>query len=397
MICKIQKAQVDGEITAIPSKSYAHRIAICNFLAGKDKFIDCGDFSSNDIDATVNCLTALKNGERVLDCGESGSTLRFLLPLLAVIGGKYVLIGHGKLMDRPNDQLFLALKEHGITAVQTDKIIMDGKLTGGKFSIRGDISSQYVTGLLLSLPVLSEDSEILLTTPLSSAPYVDITMQVLSNYGIKIDRTEQGFLIKGNQKYSGDLKPEGDWSNVAFLLALGAISGKVKINGLNLDSVQGDKKILDLLYSVGACVNENGDTVTVEKAQLNSFVLDAYDCPDIVPIASVLGAFCNGMTVITNVERLKIKESDRIESTIAMLKAFGITASCDGHALAIYGGKTSSGTIHSFNDHRIAMASAILASATDGESVILDAQAVNKSYPNFFEHLKAVGGKVSEV
>lgn len=397
MTIKIQKAQVDGQIQAIPSKSYAHRISICNFLAGKQSYLDCGQFCSKDIEATLNCLTALAKDQKVLDCGESGSTLRFMIPLCAVIGGEREFVGQGRLMARPNDQLFSALKDHGVTAVQTDKIVMQGKANGGQYFIRGDVSSQYISGLLMALPMLNEDSEIVLTTPLSSAPYVDITLQVLSAYGVNIQKTDKGFYIKGNQKYRGQLNAEGDWSNAAFFLTLGAISGSVKVSGLNMDSVQGDKKILDVLRSAGALVEVEGDSVTVKKSKLDSFVLDAEDCPDLVPIASVIGAFSDGMTVITNVERLKIKESDRIQSTIATLNAFGITASTDGHALAIYGGKTKPCLINSFNDHRIVMAGAVLASATDGESIIEQAEAVNKSYPNFFEHLKTVGGKVSEV
>lgn len=397
MIAKIEQAKIDGKIDAIPSKSYAHRIAICNFLAGNQNLIDCKGFTSKDIEATKNCLNALKNGQTLLDCGESGSTLRFMIPLCSALGGNYQLVGHGRLMDRPNDQLFSALKKRGVTIEQTSSIKISGKLSGGDFFIRGDVSSQYVSGLLMALPILEEDSKIILTTPLCSAPYVDITLEVLKGYGIQIQRQANQFVIKGGQTYKGDLKPEGDWSNSAFFLALGGILGRVTAKGLNVNSAQGDKAILQVLRSAGCVVIEQGDSVTVQKDQLNSFVLDAEDCPDLVPIASVIGAFSDGMTVISNIERLRIKESDRIESTMAMLKAFGITCATDGHALAVYGGKVKAGAIDSFNDHRIVMASAVLASGADGQSEIFNAQAVNKSYPNFFEHLRAVGGKSSEV
>lgn len=397
MIAKIKKAQIDGRIKAIPSKSYAHRIAICNFLAGNENLVDCGGFTSRDIEATINCLSALKSGETLLDCGESGSTLRFMIPLCSALGGNYELVGHGRLMQRPNDELFGTISSRGVAIEQTDSIKLSGKISGGEFFIRGDISSQYVSGLLMALPLLKEDSKIILTTPLASAPYVDITLEVLKNYGINIVRADNVFLIKGRQAFKGQLVPEGDWSNSAFLLALGGIFGKITVTGLNLNSVQGDKKILEVLEQAGCLVETKDDSVTVKKNNLNSFVLDAEDCPDLVPIVSVIGAFSEGMTVISNIERLRIKESDRIESTMAMLKAFGITCATDGHVLAIYGARVKAGRIDSFNDHRVVMASAVLASGAEEESEIFNAQAVEKSYPNFFEDLRAIGGQVDEV
>ena len=397
MNVKIEKADIFGQINAIPSKSFAHRILIANFLSGKDVDVDCGLFTSKDIEETKNCLLALKNGKNKLDCGESGSTLRFLLPLCAVLGGEYEFVGHGRLMERPNDELFGALSQHGVTAEQTDKITLKGKLTAGEYFIRGDISSQYVTGLLMALPLLDGDSKIILTSPLASAPYVDITKKVLKDFGIEIKCEENCFHIKGGQKYCGNSKVEGDWSNMAFFLSLGAISGQVIVKGLNKESVQGDKAILDILELTGADISfEDGDII-VKKAPLKAFKFDAKDCPDLVPILAVLGAFADGKTVIENVERLKIKESDRIKSTIDTLKAFNISAWSDGHKLEVFGGKTASGKAVSCNDHRIAMAAAVLATGTDGQSEIIDAQAVNKSYPTFYQDLISVGGKVSEI
>lgn len=395
MIVNVQKANIDGEINAIPSKSYAHRISICNFLSGKDGKADCGDFISKDIEVTAKCLSALKNGQRVLDCGESGSTLRFMIPLCASIGGRFEFICHGRLINRPNDELFSALNQHGITAVQKDTIVIDGKLTGGEFFIRGDVSSQYISGLLMALPCLKDDSQITLTTPLASEPYVDITLEVLEKYGVNIQKKPNGFIIKGGQKFNGDLLPEGDWSNASAFLVLGAICGRVKVNGLNVNSSQGDKRILQVLEQAGCNVTVDKTGIETKKSKLNSFVFDAEDCPDLVPVVSVLGAFADGMTVITNVERLALKESDRILSTLETLRAFGITASSDGHTIAIYGGNVKKATVDSFNDHRIVMAGAILSCATGG--IITNADAINKSYPNFFEHLRDVGGKVSEV
>ncbi len=393
---RICPSNINGEVSAIPSKSYAHRIAICNFLAGNEPLSNC-NFISNDILATEQALKSVRRGEQVLDCGESGSTLRFLLPLLACVGGEYEFIGQGKLMERPNDELFSALKQKGIKIEKNQTIKISGKLTAGEYKLRGDISSQYVSGLLMALPSLDGDSRIVLTTPLSSSAYVDITIEVLKGFGVNIIKEPSGFYIKGNAKFSGQYKPEGDWSNSAFFLVLGAICGKVKVSGLNFASVQGDRCILDILKLANASV-DIGEDITVSKSKLIGFTFDADGCPDLVPIASVLGAYAKGKTVIKNIQRLRIKESDRVLSTIAMLNAFDIKAECKQNDLIIYGGQPKAGRIDSFNDHRIAMSAAVLATGVkEGESVITNAKAVNKSYPSFFLDLVKVGGKAYEI
>ena len=396
MNIKLGKAFLKGEINSIPSKSYAHRIAICNFLTGENISANCGEFSSNDILVTENCLKALKNGESVLDCGESGSTLRFMLPLCSALGGKYKFIGHGKLMERPNEELFSVLSKNGVKCEKTDFIEINGKLSSGKFEIRGDISSQYISGLLMALPNLDGDSEIVLTTPLASAPYVDITLEVLSSYGIKIEKTKNGYFVKGNQTFKGNISPEGDWSNMAFFLVAGAINGEITVKGLNKDSVQGDKYIINILKKANALVEIGENEVKVKKSDLKSFTFSAEDCPDLVPICAVLASYAKGVSVISNIERLKIKESDRVESTIAMLKGFGITADTDGKCLAIFGGTPKCGEVDTFNDHRLAMSSAVMALNVDGVSKIIDAKAINKSYPTFFRDYNKLGGNAHE-
>ena len=393
MIAKIEKSKIKGKINAIPSKSYAHRIAICNFLAGKEPSGKSGCFTSKDIEATERCLKDVNAGKNEVDCGESGSTLRFLLPLLAARGGEYAFIGHGKLMQRPNDELFSVLREHNIIIDKRENIKISGKLTSGDFRLRGDISSQYVSGLLMALPTLDGDSTITLTTPLSSAAYVDITLEVLRAFGIKIEKTSSGYFVKGNQKFSGDILPEGDWSNAAFFLVAGAIGEEVEVSGLNPDSVQGDKAILSVLEQAGAKVEINGDSIKVKASKLKGFYMDAENCPDLVPIVAVLAAVANGKSVIKNVERLKIKESDRIESTINTLKSFGVKAEYKDNSLVIYGAVPASGTVDSYNDHRIAMAAAVIASVSDGTTIINGADAVQKSYPDFFVDFNKLGGK----
>ncbi|MBR2499086.1 MAG: 3-phosphoshikimate 1-carboxyvinyltransferase [Clostridia bacterium] len=391
-------SSLSGEINAIPSKSYAHRIAICNFLAGNEPSAKCGQFSSNDILVTENCLKAMRLGKKVLDCGESGSTLRFLMPLCASLGGEYTFICHGKLIDRPNDELFLAMQAHGVTAEKTDKITLSGKLTSGEYVLRGDISSQYISGLLMALPMLDGDSRITLTTPLSSAPYVDITIEVLNGFGVKIDRTEKGFYVKGNQKFFGEVLPEGDWSNSAFFLVAGAINGEITVKGLNQQSAQGDKYIMEILSRAGAkiCVCEKG--VTVKKSALKAFSFDAEDCPDLVPISAVLASFAQGESVIRNIQRLKIKESDRVETTIKMLSAFNVKAHTDGENLFVLGGEPVGAEVDSYNDHRIVMSSAVLALGAFGDkSIITNANAVAKSYPTFFNDYNYLGGKANEI
>ena len=388
----IKGTVVNGRVKAIPSKSYAHRIAICNFLAGNKPSAMCEGFSSNDIRVTEDCLERLVRGEKVLDCGESGSTLRFMLPLCSTLGGEFEFIGHGKLMERPNEELFGVLNAHGVSAKKGQTIKISGKLSSGEYKIRGDISSQYVSGLLMALPILDGDSKLVLTTPLVSAPYVDITLQVLESFGVKIQKTDYGFYIHGNAKYKGEILPEGDWSNSAFFLVLGAVAGKVTVSGLNLNSVQGDRYITEIIILSGAEIKVEGDCVTVSKTQLKPIDFIAEDCPDLVPIACVLAAYANGKSIIRKVNRLKIKESDRIQTTIAMLSGFGVKAEYDGENIIVHGGKVNNGSSESFNDHRIAMSASVLACGAQGESVIYGAQAVNKSYPTFFKDFNQTGG-----
>ncbi len=395
---RILPSVINGELNAIPSKSYAHRIAICNFLAGKEPTANCGEFYSNDILVTEECLNRVKVGERKLDCGESGSTLRFLIPLMASLGGDYEFIGHGKLMERPNEELFAVLNAHGVKTCKAETIKISGKLSAGQYKIRGDISSQYISGLLMALPNLDGDSEIILTTSLASSAYVDITMEVLKSYGVDIIRKENGFFIKGNATFTGKARVEGDWSNSAFFLVLGAICGRVKLKGLNLNSAQGDKAILDILKLAGASLEINQEYITVAKSELNGFTFDVDSCPDLAPIACVLASYALGKTVIKNIERLRIKESDRVQTTISMLSSFGVKAQVDGQDLIVYGGTPTAGKTDSFNDHRIAMSAGVLATGVcSGESIITNAKAVNKSYPTFFNDLNKVGGKAYEI
>lgn len=395
MKISIEKSKINGEICAIPSKSYAHRICICDFFAKNEIRSSFNGFSSKDILATANCLNDIKNGKKVLDCNESGSTLRFLLPILSCLGGDYELTGKGKLMDRPNDELFSALKDNGALIKKDSSIKLSGKLCSGEFRLRGDISSQYVSGLLMALPNLNGDSKIILTSPLSSKPYVDITLEVLKEYNIKIEQTDYGYYVFGNQEFKGRKEPEGDWSNMSVFLALGALHGEVSVSGLNENSNQGDKKILDILSQFGAKITIEKDKITVKKDKCNNFSFDSDSCPDLVPIVCVLAAKAKGKSIIKNVQRLKIKESDRILSSIKMLESFSIKAIEKDNNIEIFGGEIDfKREVNSYNDHRIVMAGATLATLSNKMSTIIDAEAIEKSYPTFFDDLKSLGGKI---
>lgn len=391
----LKGANCFGKVKAIPSKSYAHRIAICKFLSGENFLDVASDLPSNDILATKRCLSTLKNGQLTLDAGESGSTLRFLLPLCAAIGGEYKFIGQGRLLSRPNDQLFSVLRAHNVECESTsERIIVRGKLTSGQFNIRGDISSQYISSLLMALPLLDGDSTINLTTPLSSSAYVDITLEVLKAFNIDVKMTDYGYFIKGNQKYQGDISVEGDWSNGAFFLVLGAINGDITVSGLDINSKQADRAILDILTLSGVEFDMEKTSFRVKKSVIKPFEFDADGCPDLVPIASVLASCADGVSTIKNVQRLRLKESDRIESTINMLGAFSVRAQMVGDDLVVYGKRASAGVVDGANDHRIVMSASVLATMVDGLTTITDANAVNKSYPSFFEDYKKVGGVV---
>ena len=432
----LSPSSLSGKIQAIPSKSYAHRIAICNFLAGKQPSAKCGQFSSNDIFVTENCLRALNAGEKVLDCGESGSTLRFLMPLCAVLGGDYTFICHGKLIDRPNDELFLAMQKHGVSAVKTDKIFLSGKLNSGEYFLRGDISSQYISGLLMALPFSQKNTSLIVREP-KSIPYMFITLEVLKKFGIKVGNdmlggrdfiesggdwslcTEIVFKVKGGQKYkAADIDLEGDWSAAANFLVAGAVFGKLGIRGLDTTSLQADLSIMDILMDAGASLSQlDGDKgdITVQRAPLKAFAVDASNCPDLFPIISVLAAFCQGTSRMAGVGRLANKESDRAKAIVDMLTQMGVKACIEGDELVVEGhslaqrlmnmaaagaasasgsvsgpGLLKGGDYTSHHDHRMVMALKVASLGADSPIVIDDQDCVGKSFPQFLEMFDAV-------
>ena len=406
-----------GTIRAISSKSSAHRLLICAALSDSPCHLHCTD-ESEDIRATVRCLNAMgahivrtEDGysicpidrsalpaHAVLDCGESGSTLRFLLPVVGALGLDAELHLHGRLPERPLQPLYSLLQAHGVSLSAPGEPILhvSGQLQKADFCIPGDISSQYISGLLFALPLVGGSIHIAGT--LESAGYVDLTKEALGLAGISITEHAGCLSAAGSYHLSAETKAEGDWSNAAFWLCAGAIANAIiTVTDLNPASCQPDKAIVPLLQRFGAAVEQNGGRFTVSPAPLHGIEINAAQMPDLVPILSLVAACAEGQTRIFGAERLRLKESDRLAATAQVLRALGADVRETTDGLLIAGSRLHGGVVSSHNDHRIAMMAAIAALKAGGEAVtILEAQAVNKSYPAFFRDFAALGGCVTE-
>jgi 3-phosphoshikimate 1-carboxyvinyltransferase len=417
---KVFPARLNGTVKAIPSKSQAHRALICAALADKPTRVECNG-ESEDILATAACLSALGAGieretgayvvrplnrERegngdiaTLPCGESGSTFRFMLPIVGALGRKVCFTPKGRLPERPLSPLYEELVRHGaeLSPQGSVQFYADGRLKPGSYSLDAGISSQFISGLLFALPLLDGDSELALTGSAESFPYVELTMAMLEEFGVRVDFSGGAFSIPGRQTYrsSSVVRVEGDWSNAAFWLGAGAIgSGSVTCSGLNLQSRQGDRAILDLLAKFGANVKMNGSSVTVSGGKLRGIEINAKDIPDLVPILAVIAAV-GGTTVIRNAGRLRTKESDRLAAVSAVLCGLGADVSETEDGLVLHGSADfKGGEVLSYGDHRIAMSAAVAATVCAEPVVIHGAEAVNKSYPGFFDDLRLLGGSV---
>ena len=322
---ELENSVLKGEVLIPPSKSAAHRALVCSFLAGEGKVDPI--INSNDMKAMEQVIEALRNGDDIADCIESGNTLRFMIPVAAALGKTVTFIGSGRLPERPIGDYLRLLPEHNVKCTSDGKLPLkiEGQLTSGVYEIAGNISSQYITGLLLALPILDGDSEIVLTTELQSKPYVDMTIKVMADYGVKIEERKNSYFIKGNQSYKKrDYTVESDWSQAAFFLVGGAINGDVILKGLDVSSTQGDKEIVDILKQFGADIEVGLDYIRAKKSALNGIEIDVTDIPDTVPALAVAAAFAKGKTVIKGGERLRLKESDRIESVVSNLKRLGV-------------------------------------------------------------------------
>nr|MBO4517393.1 3-phosphoshikimate 1-carboxyvinyltransferase [Clostridia bacterium] len=399
--------KADGEISAPPSKSFAHRYIIAAFLAGKKCAIHNVGFSE-DVISTVSAVRSLggiveKKGDTVIvsgkapvrqatvDCGESGSTMRFLMPVAAALGIEASFTGRGKLISRPVEDISAAIQGHGATVFGHT---VRGKLVCGVYRISGNLSSQFASGLLFALSALSGDSEIIFTGDRVSKGYIDITVSVLREFGVKISETVAGYKIKGGFNPPEKAFVEGDWSGAASPLAIGALCGRVAVKNLKYPSLQPDSAVLDILCRFGAKASAEKDKITVEKGTLCG--IDEIYCenfPDIAQVICSVAAFSSGTTRLTGVNRLKIKESDRIAAIINTLKTCGVRAEYDGVSLTVYGGAPKGGDFDGGKDHRTVMSAAVIAAAADGISTITESEYCAKSYPSFFEDIKLLGGK----
>lgn len=414
MNIQIQPQPLQGNVAAIPSKSHAHRLLICAALADAPVQLRLGR-TSIDIDTTREALMQLGAHITVeddlwsiqpisdtpetalIDMRESGSTLRLLLPLVAALNIKATLLAGGRLPERPMEPLLDALVAHGAQIKPYWPMQLSGPLQGGTFEMPGDVSSQFISGLLLAAPLLTEATHIVLTSPLQSRPYVNLTIDTMRTFGVMVEERADGFYVPATAAYQAPetcITVEGDWSSAAFFLAAGALTGPITMTGLNLTSRQGDRAILNLLTQFGAIVTEGDNTVTLKPGERRPLSVSMEDIPDLLPILSVLAAAAEGESLFYHAARLRMKESDRLASTRAFLEAMGATVIESVDQITIKGhGTLHGGDVHSANDHRIAMSAAIAAACLATEPVtIAVAEAVQKSYPSFYDDFSRLGG-----
>ena len=408
-----------GNTCAIASKSAAHRALICAAFADSETKIKC-ERTNRDIEATVACLGAL--GARIeyskpyftvspvtklsdtaeLHCGESGSTMRFLLPIVSALGIKASFVMEGRLPERPLSPLYEELCAHGaiLSPCGTNPFICDGKLCTNEFSIRGDVSSQFISGLLFASVLMGGNAKINISGKIESAPYIDMTCDMLSQFGVCVIKHDFGYEIPDQCRLisPGEVSIEGDWSNAAFPLCLGAIGGDVTVCGIDPDSHQGDKRIIGILQKFGANIINTKNTYTASKSnELCGIELDASDIPDLVPVIAAVASVAKGQTRIFGASRLRIKESDRLDAITQALTSLGadITETADG---LIINGKPQllGGTVNTFNDHRIAMSTAVAAVSCTSDVKIIGAECVAKSYPDFWSEIESLGVKITK-
>ena len=432
MIARIEPGPLAGTVPAIASKSVAHRVIIAAALANGTTRIACNTTCA-DIDATIRCLETLgariertdegflvhpipKSQEHgilralaggVLDCGESGSTLRFLLPVACALGADATFTGAARLGARPLAPLDTELIAAGCTLEGLGGLPLTarGRMRPGRFELPGNVSSQFISGLLLACPLLGQPSEIRVTGRIESKPYIALTLQALAAFGVTVrvehevvsDVEATRYFIDGAPyRTPGDVAVEGDWSNAAFWLCAGAMGSKpITVTGLSLASAQGDRTIMAALSRFGARMRRGTGAATAQPDHLRGFTLSAQDVPDLVPVLAAVASVAEGRTIIRDCGRLRLKESDRLETTTRELTALGARVRIAGDDLLIQGvDELRGGAIEAHNDHRIAMMAAIAATRCTEPVTIRGAEAVSKSYPLFFEHYRALGGRV---
>lgn len=428
MKIKIKPGNLNGTIEIPPSKSYSHRTVIAAALAesGKKSKIDNLKFSVDittttdimenwgaEIERFESALEIVGNDGRVVpkdkyvQCNESGSTIRFLIPVGITRENELVFDGKGKLVDRPLDSYYKIFKEQGLKYETTGgklPLTVNGKLKAGNYEIDGNISSQFITGLLYALPLLEGDSKLIINKNLESKGYVDLTLEILKLAGIEIVNNDyKSFDIKGNQTYKPfNYTVEGDYSQVAFWIVAGIISAnrdnEVKCLHVNKNSLQGDREIIEIVTRMGANLEIFDDYVIVKPSKTKGTIIDISQCPDIGPILTVLAALSEGETRIINGERLRIKESDRITSIKTELNKLGGNVAEEGDSLIIQGvdGFTGGVTVSAWNDHRIAMSLAVASTRCEEEIILEEAESVRKSYPHFWDDFVKMGGEIEK-
>jgi len=417
MIVTMKPGAVKGEVFAIPSKSHLHRLLICAALAQESTMISCEHTGAEDIKATVACLEALgakikklASGFEVqpinfadlpevceLPCKESGSTFRFMLPVVCALGVTGEFHMEGRLPERPIAPLDEALISKGINLSKPTKATLrcEGKLEAGLYTLPGNVSSQYISGLLMALPLLKTDSTLAITEDIQSGDYIEITLDVQREFGIEHALTKQTYTIKGNAKYKspGQTVADGDWSNGAFWLACGAMpGGDVTLKGMNRNSLQGDRRMADIVSQIGAKLSWEGNQVSVTEGERKAVEIDAGAIPDLIPVISAILSVAKGTSIITNAGRLRIKESDRLATTAKVLNTLGAKITEQEDGLIIEGVPAlSGGTVDAHIDHRIAMTAAVASIACSEPVILTGAEAVNKSYPRLWEDFAKLG------
>ena len=419
MRIRIEPSHIGGIITTPPSKSMAHRAVLCAALGDGISTVTNLAFS-RDVLATLSAVRDLgcrvdraEGGVRLtpakgfatihhpVDCGESGSTLRFLIPLFALTGQKVLFTGHGRLMQRPQQVYADLLPAHGTRFTQDESgITVFGAPRAGNFALPGNVSSQFVSGLLFALPLLETSSTITVAPPLESRSYIELTRSMQAQYGVHSEwKAETTLFIPGGQRYhAADTVIEGDFSQAAFFSVLGALCGDITITGLPGKTRQGDAAIFDILNRAGASMQFDVGAVRLAAHSLSAVTTDLSDCPDLGPLLMVLGACSAGTTTIVNAARLRIKESDRIDAMEQELRKFGCSISSTQDTVTIIGGglHAPNAVLSAHNDHRIAMSLAVLALANGFSAELDGAESVQKSWPDFWEVLRRTGAVFEE-
>ena len=420
MVVTIQPPErLGGSVSAPPSKSMAHRAVLCAALAQGTSHIEnlefskdisatlaaagqlCARVETSEDDALVEGLGHFRPVQGPVDCCESGSTLRFLIPLASLTGQAITFVGRGRLMERPQSVYAQLYREQNLHFEQSSShLTVAGTLRSGDYTLAGNVSSQFISGLLFALPLLTGDSVLHLVPPVESRSYIEMTRAAQAAFGVTSRWLDAVTLaIPGGQHYHPcDYTVEGDYSQAAFPAVLGAVRGGVTLTGLAAQTLQGDAVILDILRRCGARFTRTEAGIVFEKAPLHGIEIDLADCPDLGPVLMVLGLLCEGTTVIRNAERLRIKESDRIAAMEAELRACGGVLSSEGGTITVEGSAgrlhRPEAVLHGHNDHRVVMSLTVLALAASIPLSIDDAEAIQKSWPHFFESIKPLGVEV---